>query len=187
MCTLKELAEYYHQLLLEYGGGEFKSSRYAYPYILAEKIKRHFKSSIVVQKNSTGHTMVYSAYLSPNNVQRKIKSSCFSTTELEKKVRYVALKLREDIKSAERCPLTENVTVRNLCNGEVKAPQLLSNFFQYLIGGPDPRSWHLPQKSRRIESLIEDSIFCATSGRVKPKKHHTLGVAVESSLRYSIS
>ena len=52
-------------------------------------------------------------------------------------------------------------------------------FFQNLIAGPDSRRWHSKRKVTRIQSLCEDVMFTATSGRKKPKKHFRLGISMK--------
>ena len=58
---------------------------------------------------------------------------------------------------AEHNPLPENVTIDSLAKGE--------------IAGPDTRVWQSDSKKRRIDLLIQDVVFNATSEKKKPKKH----------------
>ena len=72
---------------------------------------------------------------------------------------------------AEHNPLPENVTIDSLAKGEIPAPGSFIEFFQYLIAGPDTRVWQSDSKKRRIDSLIQDVVFNATSEKKKPRKH----------------
>ena len=99
---------------------------------------------------------------------------------MKTKVRDIALLLREQINRAERFPLPNNLKIEDIKRGEVTVPELVSTFFQNLIGEPDVRRWESNFKKIRIKSMSEDAVFAATTGLKKPQKHLMLGIALKS-------
>ena len=61
-----------------------------------------------------------------------------------------------------------------------QASDLVQNFFNYLIGGPDSRKWDLASRKRRIKSISQDNVFSTTSGIKKPLKHLQIELAIRS-------
>ena len=57
---------------------------------------------------------------------------------------------------------------------------LVQNFFNYLIGGPDSRKWDLASRKRRIKSISQDNVFSTTSRIKKPLKHLQIELAIRS-------
>ena len=88
--------------------------------------------------------------------------------------------MRKAISNAEVNTLIQNITLQNILDGEVKVPEIVELFFQYLVGGPDSRSWKQDGKQRRIRSLSQDAVFAATSGRKIPKEHIQFGLNLKS-------
>ena len=99
---------------------------------------------------------------------------------MKTKVSDIAILLREEINRAEKFPLTNNLKIEDIKRGEVTVPELVSTFFQNLIGGPDVRRWESNFKKIRIKSMSEDAVFAATAGLKKPQKHLMLGIALKS-------
>ena len=60
---------------------------------------------------------------------------------MKTKVSDIAILLREEINRAEKFPLTNNLKIEDIKRGEVTVPELVTPFFQNLIGGPDVRGW----------------------------------------------
>ena len=58
-------------------------------------------------------------------------------------IRDVAFKLRQEIMNASSIKLPEHLKVEDIFKGEVEVPDLVQNFFKYLIGDPDSRKWDL--------------------------------------------
>ena len=77
-------------------------------------------------------------------------------------------------------PLPENLTIDSVLHGTRNIPPKLNQFFQYLICGPDSRRWKIDAKHSLIQSVSQDVIFAASSGRKLPSKHLKLGVALKS-------
>ena len=64
--------------------------------------------------------------------------------------------------------------------GKVEVPDLVQNFFKYLIGGSDSRKWGLESRKRRIKSISQDIVFSTTSGIKNLSKHSQIGLAIKS-------
>ena len=64
--------------------------------------------------------------------------------------------------------------------GKVEVPDLVQNFFKYLIGGSDSRKWGLESRKRRIKSISQDIVFSTTSGIKNLSKHSQKGLAIKS-------
>ena len=96
------------------------------------------------------------------------------------KIRDVAYALREAIMNSEKTPLPDNLTIEDIANGEVNVPEIVTQFFQHLICGPDSRRWQQSMKQRRIKSISQDVVFATTSGQKKPRKHLELGLTLKS-------
>ena len=93
-------------------------------------------------------------------------------------IRDVAFKLRQEIMNAGSIKLPEHLKVEDIFKVEV--PDLVQNFFKYLIGGPDSCKWDLESRKRRIKSISQDIVFLTTSGIKKPSKYLQLGLAIKS-------
>ena len=59
-------------------------------------------------------------------------------------IRDVAFKLRQEIMNASSIKLPEHLKVEDIFKVEV--PDLVQNFFKYLIGGSDSRKWDLESR-----------------------------------------
>lgn len=144
---------------------------------LEERLRNHFQSKINFAKGKTKRgTLVYNSELTIEEAYKNQNS----TIDFKSKIREVALLLREEIMNEEAKKLPENLKLKDLEEGEVKVPNIVSTFFKYLISGPDSRSWHQKSKQRRVSAISQDAIFSATSGRKKPKKHLMVGMALKS-------
>ena len=95
-------------------------------------------------------------------------------------MRDVAFMLREGILKMNTLELPDNLTVKDIVMGTAGIPPILDKFLQYLIGGPNSRSWSSQAKKRRIKSIGEDLVFVTLSGQKIPGKHLKLGIAVKS-------
>ena len=83
--------------------------------------------------------------------------------EQSNQIREVALLLRESIINAEKTPLPESLTLKDILKGEVQVPSNLSLLFKYLIAGPDSKIWKQTIKQKRISSISQDAVCAATS------------------------
>ena len=73
-----------------------------------------------------------------------------------------------------------NLTVDDVKRGEIDVPDCLTNFLRHLISGPNVRKRSENKDDRRVNAIAQDIIFAATSGKVRPKKHLKLGLAIRS-------
>ena len=96
------------------------------------------------------------------------------------RIRDVAFKLRQEIMNASSIKLPEHLKVEDIFKGAAEVPDLVQNFFKYLIGGTDSCKWDLESRKRRIKSIGQDVVFSTTSGIKKPSKHLQLGLAIKS-------
>ena len=67
--------------------------------------------------------------------------------------------------------LPQELTVEDIYRGEIVAPDLLKTFITYLTVGPDIKRNNLTTKQCRINSICQDIVYAASSGREKPAKH----------------
>ena len=85
------------------------------------------------------------------------------------------------IKNATHTNLpSSGITFDDIIDGQVQILEELTQFFTYLVVGPDYRPHESASKIRRVESLAADTVFLVTNGRKKPSKHLKLGLAVKS-------
>ena len=82
--------------------------------------------------------------------------------------------------NAEKTPILENLTLKDILKGEVQLLSNISLFFKYLIAGPDSRRWEQTIKQKYINSISQDKVYAATSGLKKPKKHLTVDLALNN-------
>ena len=96
------------------------------------------------------------------------------------KAREVAYGLSSEILKAQKTPLPENLTVKDILKGEVQVSDIVNKFFNNLICGPDIQWAKSANKVRRVKSVSEDAIFVVTSGLKKLSKHLQLGMTIKS-------
>ena len=137
---------------------------------LEEKLRKHFKEAICIEKGSTNKksSIVYSTVLSLQDALLK-QNDC--SADIKNKIKDVAFILRAAIRDAERRPLRQNITLEEIQNSEVDVPELVDLFGQFVVCGPvcgtetDSR-----KRKRRATSIAEDLVFGATGGRKKNTK-----------------
>ena len=92
-------------------------------------------------------------------------------------IRDVDFKLRQEIMNASSIKLPEHLKTEDIFKGKVEVPDLVQNFFKYLIGGPDSRKWDSESRKRRIKSISQDVVFSTTSGIKKTIKVFTTRIS----------
>ena len=174
---LKDINSYYQALLHEIGkekGYDLEPSTQK----LEAKLVKHFGDQITITKSIKGRGMIiYSSSIDVEEVVRKQQSE---KTNANTQLKNIAFKLREAVFNAENRQLPANLTIQDVKRGEIDVPDIICQFLTYLIGGPDTRRSNSPPKLRRIKSISEDLVFAVTSGKKKPSKHLTLGLAIKS-------
>ena len=74
----------------------------------------------------------------------------------------VAYALRSEIFKAQKTPLPENLTIKCILKGEVPVPDIVNNFYNNLLCGPNIRWEKSAIKVRKVKSISEDAIFALT-------------------------
>ena len=143
---------------------------------LEEKLKKYYgeKICIVSGNKRKGN---YGSSLSLDEAVQKLD---IKGVDMKTKVRNITLLLREEINRTEKFPLPNNLKIEDIKRGEVTVPELVTTFFQNLIGAPDVTHWENNFKKIRIKSMSEDAAFAATKRLKKPQKHLMLGIALKS-------
>lgn len=176
VASLKGIYQFYKHLMFEFGGDYAEEVAETRNWNLREKILKFFKDRVKIAKVGNDRA-VYPSTLSKVEAHRKLSGN--NRKEIEN-IRHLALLLRDGILKAHKRVLPDELKLKDIEQGEVDIPPMLLTFFEYLIGGPDIQRRNAPMKQIRIKSICQDSIFSATSGRKKPKKHLMLGVAIKS-------
>ena len=76
-----------------------------------------------------------------------------TTKSQDVQLKDAALVLCQIILSIKSKTLPENLTTDFVLNGKTDVPPKLSQFFQFLICGPDSRRWKSDAKQRHIQSI----------------------------------
>lgn len=151
--------------------GEFDVDITCEPYDLENRLLQSFPRKIAIV--SLGHRKVikpFDGHLVTNNLE-----------DIEKRdtLNKAILILKSEIHNIERRPLPEKITVDSMIAGECSIPETILDFFSNLISSTKRRQ-RSSYRKRIAESLSEDLIFAATSGKIKPSKHITLGLTLKS-------
>ena len=88
--------------------------------------------------------------------------------------------LHEIILSRESKTIPENLTIDSVLHGTTNVPPKLTQFFQYLICGPDSRRSKSDTKQCRIQLISQNVIIAASPGHKLLSEHLNLGVALKS-------
>lgn len=111
---------------------------------------------------------------------RKIDEYLYSLIEEKDIVQSAANILRRKILDIEKTPLPDNLRTSDVLRGECLIPVVLKDFYLTLLAGSRSRRRKHTRTNRISNSLAEDAIFNVTNGRVKTKKHLTLGLSLKS-------
>lgn len=91
-----------------------------------------------------------------------------------------ALILRAQVMNIKAKKLPENITVKNLLEGECEVPKDLSDFCATFLSGTRTHRQNTINKKRLVSSFCQDFIYAVTNGRIKTSKHITLAMALKS-------
>ena len=177
---LTDVNRYYQALIHEYGGNDFNEAKPTNQK-LSDKLKNYYKDKINLAKcgsNNEGY-VVYSTTMPVEEAIKK-HSRNLKSMSLEAKVRKVAFLLRDAIMVAETRELPENLTIDDTSKGEVDVPEIVSQFIEDLVCGPDSQRRKGEMKQKRVKCISQDLVFVTTSGRKKPRKHLQLGLVLKS-------
>ena len=109
-----------------------------------------------------------------------IRAEVSCKTKVQVKMRDAAYTLWKTIMEAKRTPLSENLKIEDIANGEIMIPDTFLQFFTHLICGSDKGKCVTESKKRRIAAICQDMIFGTSSGVKKPAKTIILGIALKS-------
>ena len=163
-------------MIHDIGGADFKNSSPASQKLL-EKTRKEMDESIAIIKTNKGNMLFSTNMTVEDAIKRNTKNN--KTMSIKEKLREVAFILRRTIMDAETTPLPAKITIADIANGEIDAPEILEEFMTNMICGPDYRR-RTDTKKSRIKTISQDIVFSATSGRKRPKKHLQLGLAIKS-------
>ena len=98
----------------------------------------------------------------------------------ERTVIQAATILRKQVKELKKTSLISDngVSFNTIKDGDVETPQILLTFFNVLFGGVN-NQYHTDSTRRLADSASQDALFAIRKGRVIPKKHLALGMAVK--------
>ena len=129
---LTDVNNYYCHLLHEIQGNTLEVTSTVQK--LEEKLKKCYGEKIcIVSGNKRKGNILYGSSLSLEEAVQKLD---IKGDDKKTKVRDIALLLREEINRAERFPLSNNLKTKDIKRGEVTVPELVTTFFQNLIGVP---------------------------------------------------
>ena len=129
---LEDLHQIYMSAYEEAYDGIVETSGHYTAYYLAEKIASHYTDKIKIENIFGSKKLVFSAKLSSEQATLKATDPVPSPF---KQIRAAALLLRKEILNLVKRPLPERLTLKDIFEGEIQVPKLLSSFFQYLVGG----------------------------------------------------
>ena len=144
---------------------------------LLEKLLSHFGDTLKTTKSSNKQgTTLYSHKISATDAEALANDY---SSKIESQVEEVALYLRKQIFTQSVCPkLTQPLNFQEIIFAETKVPELLELFFNSLYSGSSkPTNEKI---KRRVSSSVQDAIFNASNGRLKPRKHLLLGLGMKS-------
>lgn len=141
---LTDLNTYYTDSVHEIGGEDFQ---HATPTAqkLDEKLTKHFGERIVVQKGKTKlGSIVHSSEMSK---EEALAFKFDKLMDINLKIRDAALVLREAIMKAPQKQIPSSPTMQDIIGREVDVPELVQDFFKYLVGGPDSKNMETTRKT----------------------------------------
>ena len=140
-----------------------------------KKQKNCYPEKTKIEKGKTRRgNIVFSSSLLTEEACRTQYSKVISD---DMQIRDVDFKLRQEIMNASSIKLPEHLKTEDIFKGEVEVPDLVQNFFKYLIGGPDSHKWDSESRKRRIKSISQDFVFSTTSGIKKTIKVFTTRIS----------
>lgn len=143
------------------------------PQNLESKINKEFKKEIKFF-TCQNKKVVASKYITA------IDESLLEILKDEDILNKAALILRKSVLEVEKKKLPNNVTVRELTEGEVSVPQNLSQFYYTLVAGNNCKRRNNSKCIRQVQSLSEDAVYAIFNGKYKTSKHIKLGIVLKS-------
>ena len=163
----------YNMVLTEIGGQEYSGITPHATQRLEEKLRQWYKGKIKIEKGKTKRgNVIFSSAMSYTEAFRKEHSMENKTTS---NIRDMAFFLRDAIFQAEEEKLPEKPKLKDIFNGGVKTPDVLTQFLTHLVCSPDVRRGKSEIKQKRV-----NIIYAATADLKVPKKHIQLGLVTKS-------
>ena len=106
-----------------------------------------------------------------------LKGNDLDALEKQDILQRAALILRREINEIEHQPLPDQLKMSDLIKGECILPTSLRCFYETVLNGPNYRRKSSANSKRFTESFSADLIYA--SGKLKPSKHITLGLAIK--------
>lgn len=114
--------------------------------------------------------------LSPEHLT-VINDQSFEKLKDEDILNKAALLLRKSVlQEAGKKKLPNDISVRDLQEGEVSVPQDLWEFYSTLIAGSNSKRKNNPKCVRQVQSICEDVVYGIYNGKFKTSKHIKLGM-----------
>lgn len=146
---------------------------------LQKKLLRKFGDRITIT-TSVGPRFKKIVFQTGIDISIMASNMTILETKNEEKFEDVAYCLRKCIKNIHSHPLPTHLTADDVIKGECEIPELLFNFMQNIIQGPNISEEDNNQLAVKISSICSDIIYAVTRGRSKPAKNLTLGLAIKS-------
>ena len=140
-------------------------------------LKRSGDEVCIINESNRQGNIIFSKTLSLSDVLHKENNT---TKSPDVQLRDAALMLHEIILSRESKTIPENLTIDSVLHGTTNVPPKLTQFFQYLICGPDSRRSKSDTKQCRIQLISQNVIFAASPGHKLLSEYLNLGVALKS-------
>lgn len=76
--------------------------------------------------------------------------------------------------------IPDQVTAKDIIQGECSLPPELDDFYIILLTGPNYRRKRSSNCQRLVKSFSEDAIYAVSNGKIKTSKHLTLEMSLKS-------
>ncbi|XP_011874807.1 PREDICTED: uncharacterized protein LOC105565870 [Vollenhovia emeryi] len=166
------LNNYYMAAMTKFAGHDDEYSITFNEQHLQNKIIRKYENEIKIM------TMHNKKIVMPIN--HTIDDGLFSLLKDKDILQNAALILRRQILNIRKTALPTILKTTDLLRGECSIPQEITDFYTTLLGGFQRRRRTNINCQRKIKSLSEDLIYAVKNGKIKTRKHITLGMTLKS-------
>ena len=136
-------------LLNEIGGQDYSGITHT-TQRLEEKLRQQYKRKIKIEKDKTnrGNVIFFKCYELRRSFQRR--AFC-GVQKIASNIRDMTLFLPDATFQAEKEKLPEKPKLKDIFNGGVKTPDVLTHFLTHLVCSPDVRRGKSKIKQRRVD------------------------------------
>lgn len=117
--------------------------------------------------------------LAPKHIT-SIDDQSFEHSKDEDILHKAALLLRKSILQVEKKNLPNDISVRDIQEGEVSVTRDLLELYSTLIAGSNNKWKKHPKCMQQVQSLCEDVVYCVYNGKYRTSKHIKLGITLKS-------